>query len=140
MTPGVLKVHMPFKIRKRGGRKLIVSPNGHEWHAAPSHVSKPLAKALGRAFRWRKLLENGEYSTIDEIAKAESVNASYVSRVLRLTLISPQILEGILEGRECPQLQDLLNPFPASWHEQVLHQTANEDDRTQFTIASDARV
>jgi hypothetical protein len=139
MSPSVLKVHLPFEIRKRGGRKLIVSPNGHEWHAAPAQVSKPLTKALGRAFRWRKLLENGEYSTIDEIAKAEKVNPSYVSRVLRLTLLSPQIIEGILDGRECPQLQEFLNPFPASWHEQVLHQTATEDDRTQITIASEAR-
>jgi hypothetical protein len=125
MKPGVLMVHMPFEIRKRGGRKLIVSPNGHKWQATPSQVSKSLTKALGRAFRWRKLLENGEFSTIGEIAKAESVNASYVSRVLRLTLLCPQIVEGILDGRDCPQLQDLLNPFPASWHEQVLHQTAN---------------
>jgi hypothetical protein len=118
MSPGVLKVHMPFEIRKRGGRKLIVSPNGHEWQAAPSQVSKPLTRALGRSFRWRKLLESGDYSTIDEIAKAERVNASYVSRVLRLTLLCPKIIEGILDGRECLQLQDLLNPFPACWSEQ----------------------
>lgn len=126
MSPGVLKVHMPFEIQKRGGRKHIVSPDGLEWHAAPSRVSKPLTKALGRAFRWRKFLESGEYSTLDEIAKAERVNASYVSRVLRLTLLSPKIVEGILDGRECPYLQDLLNPFPTLWSEQALsHQTTN---------------
>lgn len=138
MSPGVLKVHVPFQIRKRGGRRLIVSPEGLEWRAAPTQISKPLAKALGRAFRWRKLLENGDYSTIDEIAKAERVNSSYVSRVLRLTLLCPQIVEGILDGRECPHLQDLLNPFPALWHEQVIHQTAYEDDRIHQPIATDA--
>jgi hypothetical protein len=128
MTPGVLKVHMPFEIRKRGGRKLIVSPEGLEWHAASSQVSRPLAKALGRAFRWRKLLESGDYSTIDEIAKTERVNASYVSRVLRLTLLSPKIVEGILDGGECPHLQDLLNPFPACWSQQAtLHQAKSTD-------------
>src|SRR4051794_17517602 len=117
MTSGVLKVHMPFTTRKRGGRKLIVSPEGVQW-SARSSVSNALAKALGRAFRWRRLLETGEYSTIDEIAKAEGANPSYVSRVLRLSLLSPAFVEAILDGREQPHLRDLLSPFPASWAEQ----------------------
>jgi hypothetical protein len=118
MTPGVLKVHMPFTTRKRGGRKLIISPDGVQW-SGRSSVSNALTKALGRAFRWRRLLENGNCLTIDEIAKAESINPSYVSRVLRLTLLSPTIVEAILDGREQPHLQDLLSPFPASWDEQT---------------------
>jgi hypothetical protein len=136
MNPRVLKIHIPFEVRKRGGRKRIVSPAGYEWHAAPSQVSKSLTKGLGRAFRWRKLLESGEYSTIDEIAKAEKVNASYVSRVLRLTLLSPKMVEGILDGRECPHLQDLLNPFPASWHDQAsLHQPVRGvPDKPRFSF------
>lgn len=59
-----------------------------------------MVKALARAFRWRELLENGEYSTIREIAAAEKINESYVSRVLRLTLLAPPVVEAILAGRQ----------------------------------------
>ena len=59
-----------------------------------------LVKALARAFRWRRMLETGRYGTIDEIAAAEKINDSYVSRVLRLTLLAPEIVEAILDGRQ----------------------------------------
>jgi hypothetical protein len=75
--------------------------------------------ALTRAFRWRQLLENAEYASIKEIANAERVNDSYLSRVLRLTLLAPDIVDALLTDRaELPGLGQLLAPFPAVWSEQ----------------------
>ncbi len=59
-----------------------------------------MIKALARAFRWRRMLETRRYATIDELARAEKINASYVSRILRLTLLAPDIVEAILDGRQ----------------------------------------
>ena len=79
-----------------------------------------MIKAIARGFRWRKLLETGVYGTIDEIAKAEKINPSYVSRVLRLTLLAPTIVEAILDGRQPAEmtLAALMEPFPVGWREQ----------------------
>jgi hypothetical protein len=91
-------------LPKRGGRKFVITPSG----VSPAPSSRPrvdgtLIKALARVFRWRKLLETGAYAMIDEMAAAEKINASYVCRVLRLTLLAPDIVEEILDGRLiCP--------------------------------------
>ena len=79
-----------------------------------------LIKAVARAFRWRRMLETGRYSTIDEIAAAEKINDSYVSRVLRLTLLAPDIVEAILDGRqpEGMTLPGLLKGVPVAWEGQ----------------------
>ena len=79
-----------------------------------------MVKAIARAFRWREMLENGTHATIAEIAAAEKINESYVGRVLRLTLLAPDIIEAILGGRQPGnlQLEDLLRRFPVGWWEQ----------------------
>ena len=79
-----------------------------------------LIKALARAFRWRRLLEDCSYSTIKELAAAEKINASYLCRVLRLTLLAPDIVEAILDGRqpEGMTLPGLMEPFPVEWEAQ----------------------
>jgi hypothetical protein len=66
------------------------------------------------------MLENGTYATIAEIAAAEKINGSYVGRVLRLTLLAPDIVEAILTGRQPTglQLDRLLRPFPVGWPDQ----------------------
>jgi hypothetical protein len=105
---------------QRGGRKQILSPPGTApWSPAP-RVDGALVKALVRAHRWRHMLESGEYSSSAELAKAEKVNDSYLSRILRLTLIAPDITEAILSGRQprTLQLDELLKPLPAAWNEQ----------------------
>jgi hypothetical protein len=73
-----------------------------------------------RAHRWRHMLESGEYSCSAELAKAEKVNDSYLSRILRLTLLAPDIIETILAGRQPStlQLDELLKPLPAAWNGQ----------------------
>jgi hypothetical protein len=118
-----LTVAVPLTIRKRGGRKLVLSPAG-EVVTAPARprIDNTLVKALARAFRWRKLLETGVYATVAEMADAEGINRSYVSRVLRLTLLAPELVEGILEGRVGTELvmPDLLEPRSELWMEQQL--------------------
>ncbi len=79
-----------------------------------------MVKALARAFRWQRFLENGQYATIEEIAKAEKINTSYISRILRLTLLSPEIVEMILDGRQPTSmtLKSLQKSFPGDWEAQ----------------------
>jgi hypothetical protein len=78
-----------------------------------------MVKALARAFRWRKLLESGVYGTIEELAAAEKIDASYVSRILRPTLLAPETVEAILDGRHPTEvtLTQLMKPFPVSWNQ-----------------------
>jgi hypothetical protein len=84
------------------------------------HIDNAMVKAIGRAFRWRDMLESGTYSTIAEISTAEKINESYVGRVLRLTLLAPDIVEAILNGRQPARLQlkELFKGFPVGWREQ----------------------
>ena len=89
---------MLFQARKRGGRKLVLAPNGAPMPPGAPHVDSTLVKAIARAFRWQRMLETGQYATIKEIARAENINLSYVSRVLRLTLLAPATVEAILNG------------------------------------------
>jgi hypothetical protein len=110
-------VHIPVSFRQRAGRKQILTPSGSApWSPAP-RVDTALLKAIVRAYRWREILESGKYSSAAELAKVEKVNDSYLSRILRLTLIAPDIVEAILTGRQPStlQLDDLLKPMPAVW-------------------------
>jgi hypothetical protein len=79
-----------------------------------------LVKAVARAFRWRRMLESGRFAMINELAAAEKINSSYVSRVLRLTLLAPGIVEAILDGRqpEGMTLPGLMETFPVEWERQ----------------------
>jgi hypothetical protein len=113
-------VSISVSFLQRGGRKQILSPPGTApWSPAP-RVDGALVKAVVRAHRWRHMLESGEYSSSAELAKAEKVNDSYLSRILRLTLIAPDIIEAILSGRQPStlQLDDLLRPLPSAWERQ----------------------
>ena len=120
-----MTVHVPLTIRRRGGRKLVLAPDGAQVATAPvtRHIDNAMVKALARAFRWRHLLESGTYGTIDEIAKAEKINPSYVSRVLRMTLLAPETVEAIVEGRqgETVTLAQVMEPFPIEWEAQQQH-------------------
>lgn len=115
-------VRVPISVRRRGGRKLVLAPDGANLTGAPvcRHVDNAMIKAVARAFRWREMLESGEYSTIREIAAAEKINESYVGRVLRLTLLAPDIIEAILGGRQPAEmtLPALMRPFPVLWEQQ----------------------
>ena len=119
--PQMLTVHIPLMVRRRGGRKVVIAPDGTESPAvAAARIDSTLVKALARAFRWRRMMESGVVSTVGEIAVREKINKSYVSRVLRLTLLAPQIVEAILDGRQAPEvtLRGLMGAFPVEWGEQ----------------------
>jgi hypothetical protein len=117
-----ITVRIPISIRKRGGRKLVLAPDGTSeiWTAPCRRTDSAMVKAIARAFRWREMLENGTYATIAEIAAAEKINESYVGRVLRLTLLAPDVIETILNGRQPASLQlpILLKPIPIDWEAQ----------------------
>ena len=115
-------VEVPFTIRKRGGRKQVITPDGASaWVSPRTRIDNTMIKAIARGFRWRRLLETGVYGTIEEIAAAEKINSSYVSRLLRMTLLAPNIVEAILDGRQPTKvtLAVLMRPFPVAWKEQV---------------------
>lgn len=122
MTDQTTTVVVPFTIRKRGGQKLILTPDGIP-ASQPSRArpDSALLKALARGFRWKKLLQEGNYQTLEEIADAEKINPSYVSRLLRMTLLAPDIVEAILAGRQPSGLTmtRAMKPFPLEWQEQT---------------------
>ena len=119
-TARTLTVRVPFTIRKRGGRKLAIAADGSTLAPPRPRVDNTLVKALARAHRWNKLLESGRYGSAAELAAAEKINPSYVSRILRLTLLAPDIVEAIIEGRQADRIEAdvLLQPFSADWREQ----------------------
>ncbi len=112
-----LTVVIPLRVKPRGGRKAMVTPGVL---ALERRQDITLIKALARAFRWRRMLETGRFATINELAAAEKINSSYFSRVLRLTLLSPAIVEAILDGRQPDgmTLPALMEPFPVEWDAQ----------------------
>lgn len=113
-----LTVHVPMKFRKIGGCRRIITPDGAPVFApARAAPDSTIAKALGRAYRWKKMMETGKHGSIADLAKAEKINESYLCRVLRLTLLAPDIVETILNGQQSPLLQinDLLAPWPVEW-------------------------
>jgi len=116
-APQTLTVVIPLRVKPRGGRKAMVTPGVL---ALERRQDITLIKAVARAFRWRRMLETGRFSTINELAAAEKINSSYVSRVLRLTLLAPDIVEAILDGRQPDgmTLPGLMNPFPVEWQRQ----------------------
>jgi hypothetical protein len=113
-----ITVFLAMAWRRRGARKVIVAPQGCDHWAPPPRIDNTLIKALARAHRWRRMLESGEYATLAEMANAERISRSYVSRVLRLTLLAPDIVERILDGRPTASLPQLLQPFPVEWEKQ----------------------
>ena len=112
-------MRVPISIHRRGGRKLVLAPDGMNVTTAPvaRHIE---VKAVARAFRWREMLEDGTHATIAEIAATEKINESYVGRVLRLTLLAPDIVEAILGGRQPAglKLDRLLQRYPVGWQAQ----------------------
>jgi hypothetical protein len=115
-------VRVPISIRRRGGRKLVLAPDGttDTWAAPRRRIDNAMVKAIARAFRWRDMLESGEYVTIREIAAAEKINETYVGRVLQLTLLAPDLVEATLGGRQPAEmtLVVLTRRFPVGWREQ----------------------
>ncbi|MCB1381240.1 MAG: hypothetical protein KDK89_23145 [Alphaproteobacteria bacterium] len=115
-----LTVRVPFAIKKRGGRKLVVAPAGMSWSPPAARIDNTMIKAIARAHRWKRLLEGGHYASVAELAAAEKINESYVCRILRLTLLAPDVVEQILAGSQPPELHmdAVLKPFSVVWQVQ----------------------
>lgn len=113
-TTDTVTLHVPFRVVKRGGRKEMQLPEGG---TRPARTDSTLVKALARAFRWKRMLESGEFATIAELAEREGIAPSYMTRVLRLTLLSPDIVEAILDGKQGPEvtLARVLEPLSLEW-------------------------
>ena len=116
--PDTVALHVPFRIVKRGGRKEMQLPEGA---SQPRKAENTLVKALARAFRWKRMLESGEFATIAELAEREGIAPSYMTRVLRLTLLAPDIIDAILDGKQGPEvtLAQVLEPLPSEWGQQL---------------------
>ena len=115
-----LSTFIPLRIRKRGGSKVVVRPDGDA--SAPGNVraqyDQPMQVALTRAFYWQQLLDDGVVASGSDIAKREGLHHSSVNELLRLTLLEPAIIQAILAGRQ-PRCMSLLwfqrNPLPTDW-------------------------
>ncbi|HWX49970.1 MAG TPA: hypothetical protein VNZ61_18135 [Roseomonas sp.] len=122
MTTSSITVRVPLTIRRRGGRKRVVTPDGSALGTAPvrTRADPALVKALARAHRWKRLLEEGRNSSLSELAAAEKIDRSYLGKMLRLTLLAPDIVEAILHGQQPSELElaALLEPMPLIWNEQ----------------------
>jgi len=89
-------LHVPFRLVKRGGRRELHLPEGA---AQPQRTDNTLVKALARAFRWKRMLASGEFPTIADLARREGIAPSYLTRILRLTFLAPDLVETILRGQ-----------------------------------------
>jgi hypothetical protein len=114
-----LTVRIPLPVQRHRIRKLIVGPDGAPWSGPRVVVDNTILKALARAHRWKAMLESGKYVSLTELAHVEKINLSYLCRVLRLTLLAPDLAEALLDGKHCQlQLSDLLGPVPLIWSQQ----------------------
>lgn len=122
-----ITVRVPLKIRRRPGRKTVVTPlAGEDGDAAiPTRADPALVKALARAFRYQRLLDEGRYASISEMAASEEIERGYLGSLLRLTLLAPGIVEAILDGRvpEGIALPSVLEPLPKVWQHQQQYLT-----------------
>ncbi len=129
--PEIMTLHVPFRIVKRGGRKEMQMPDRVRPERTPDST---LIKALARAFRWKRMLESSEFATIAELAEREGIAPSYMTRVLRLTLLAPDIVEAILDGRlrTKANLSGMMEALPSDWTTQRTtwtSRTSTEDCR-----------
>jgi len=120
-----ITVHVPLNIQRRGGRKVVIAPDGSVLpqvrpSLVPPTADPVLVKALARAFRWKRMLDEGRYASVRELAEGERIERTYAADMLRLTLLAPAIIDAILVGRqpEGMTLAGLQQPFPLAWERQ----------------------
>jgi hypothetical protein len=115
-----LTIRIPIRLRRRGGRKLIMTPDGPTVPPRKLSRDETLVKALVRAHRWRRRIESGRAKSITDLAEQEGVTSAYVCRLLPLTCLAPDVLEMIVDGRQPKglRLAEMLGNGPLVWKEQ----------------------
>jgi hypothetical protein len=119
-APTSITVRVPLAIRHRPGRKTVVTPAAPGPAAVTTRADPALVKALARAFRYQRMLDEGRYASISEMAAAEKIERGYLGSLLRLTLLAPDVVEELLDGRPrtALALPHLLTPFSTEWSSQ----------------------
>ena len=117
---GSVSVSIPIKIRRYSGRSQIVVPQGISASMDEANPPTALQVALARGHRWLRLIESGKVANIAGIAKLENVDRSYISRMVNLTTLAPDIQAAILDETlpDTVSLFDLAIDTPLSWEEQ----------------------
>jgi hypothetical protein len=113
-------VLIPLKLRKKNGRPKILPPA--DYLPSEDRTQDPhILRAIGRAWAWRRKLESGAATTIQDIAVAENVSGRFVSRMIRLAYLSPEVLEQLIITRLPPALplKDLVAVAERPWAEQM---------------------
>lgn len=116
--------YIPMTFRARAGKTVIVLPDGSRGVVRRgATIDNSMVKLIVRGFRWQRMLYEGKFTSIEDLSEAEKINPSYVSRVLRLSYLSPKIVEAILDGKGPARLtmKDLMEPFPMDWQKQATH-------------------
>ena len=116
----ILTIRIPIRLQRRGGRKVIVTPDGAAVPALKARRDETLVRALVRAHRWRRRIESGQAKSITDLAEQEGVTDAYVCRLLPLTCLAPDVVEAILDGRQPKglKLAEALGNGPLGWKEQ----------------------
>lgn len=120
-SDGRLTLSIPIQIKRRSGRKLVTLPNGETAKPRPwDTAATPLQLALARGHRWLAMLETGKVKNLTEIAALEGVDNSYVSRMVNLTTLAPDIVAAILDDAmpNHVTLFDLAVDPPSLWDDQ----------------------
>jgi hypothetical protein len=117
-----IRVFIPLTFRRRNGRRKILPPEPEPEPSFQARSQDPhILRALGRAWAWRRRLESGEATTLQDIARAEKVTDRYVSRIMRLAYLSPDVLERLLLWRAPSSVSviDLIKVSYLPWAEQM---------------------
>ena len=111
---------IPMRLQRRGGRKLIVTPEGTAVPTPKPRRDETVIKALVRAHRWRRKIESGQAKSITDLAEQEGVTDAYVCRLLPLTCLAPDIVAVVLGGRQPMglRLAEMLGNGPLGWQGQ----------------------
>jgi len=115
-----MTVFIPLTIRKRNGRPKILPPTDMVQDNGGG-VDPHVLKAIAKAWSWRRKLESGAATTIQDIAQAEDISDRYVGRMLKLAYLAPAVLDKLLVQRVSPavSIKDLTAIADLPWAEQV---------------------
>jgi hypothetical protein len=115
-------LHIPLKLQRRGGRKLIITPEANTVRRRRGKPDPVILKALALSYRWLRQIETGEVKSISALGRKEGLSVAYVQRRLNLTCLSPRIIEAALDGvlPTGTKLADLLRVLDLTWTDQEI--------------------